>query len=211
LPYHVEIRRSIRRARAFNLSPQTLQRTVVGPWLAVLTFALGGREWEPGDCDLRVLEGPALSPQELAYGQGWANAERSGRDVAAELLRRQAAAGAVLAVLAQSADGLEAVGGALRSIGIEPRDFAPLREWLVRGAPADERPRGGAVVVVVEGAEPAPGWLFDAGLALGAFGARAFVVALGAAEVPPELGRGADVRLDPDEPATLGALAELLV
>jgi hypothetical protein len=211
LAYHVQIRRSIRRASAFNLSRETLQRTVVGPWLEGRTFELGGREWDPGECDLRVLEGPALSPQELAYGQGWANAERAGRDVAAELLRQRAAADAVLAVLAESTDGREAVGEALRSFGIQLRDFAQLRDRLVRGAPAGERRRGGAVVIVVESAEPAPRWLFDAGLALGAFAARAFVVALGATEVPAELGRGADVRLDPGEPATVCALAELLV
>ena len=35
-------------------------------------LSLGDREWDPKDSTLRILEGPQLSPPELAYGQGLA-------------------------------------------------------------------------------------------------------------------------------------------
>ncbi len=86
MPYHVEIRRSVRRAWAFNLSEATLRETIVEPWLSGRQVELGDRRWEPRESSLRIIEGVELAPQDLAYGQGWNAAERSGEDVTRRLL-----------------------------------------------------------------------------------------------------------------------------
>ena len=72
MPYHVEVQRGRRRARAFNLGEGELRRTVIDPWTrgsdadARRPHAASRRE-----STLRILEGPALSPADLAFGQGW--------------------------------------------------------------------------------------------------------------------------------------------
>src|SRR6266496_2553235 len=86
MPYHVEIRQGLRRARQFNLEEEELRARVLDPWRAGRMIRLGDRQWEPRESELRILDGAELSHQDLAYGQAWANAERSGRDVARELL-----------------------------------------------------------------------------------------------------------------------------
>ena len=92
MPFHVEISGGINHARAFNLSAEELRRTIVEPWLAQRPVELGEREWEPQENRLRILEGPHLDPPDLAFGQGWSNAERSAEDVTQ---RRLEAAGPV--------------------------------------------------------------------------------------------------------------------
>jgi len=77
VPFHVEIRAGINHARAFNLSREQLLVTVVAPWLEDLTVELGEQEWLPAESQLKILEGPHLEGPDLAFGQGWANAERS--------------------------------------------------------------------------------------------------------------------------------------
>jgi hypothetical protein len=86
VPYHVEIRRGFRRAWSFNFSEETVHADVVNPWLAGRVIELGDREWEPRESSLRIIEGPELSPPDLAHGQGWNAAERSGEDVTRRLL-----------------------------------------------------------------------------------------------------------------------------
>jgi hypothetical protein len=210
VPYHVEIRRSYRRAWAFNLSAEKLHRTIVGPWLGDRPIELGDREWEPRECRLRILDGPELPPQDLAFGQGWSNAERSGRDVAVELLRKVAPARAGIAVVAATGADRAAIVSALRAIGTEPGELAPLREWLVRGAHPEMQPNAGAIAVVAVSADQGPEWLFEAGLAIGAFGRRALVVRLGGAAPPAALAELDPLSLDPADPGTLAAFAERL-
>jgi hypothetical protein len=86
MPYHVEIKHSIRRAWAFNLSEERVSADVAGPWLAGQMIELGDREWEPRESSLRIIEGPELAPPDLAYGQGWNAAQQSGEDVTRRLL-----------------------------------------------------------------------------------------------------------------------------
>lgn len=47
---------------------------------------MGDREWEPRDSSLKILDGPQLVTQDLAFGQGWANAERASENVTREVL-----------------------------------------------------------------------------------------------------------------------------
>ena len=51
---------------------------MVDPWRAGRKVELGDQEWDPADTVLTILEGPELSQPDLALGQGWNNAERSG-------------------------------------------------------------------------------------------------------------------------------------
>jgi hypothetical protein len=70
--------------------------------------------------------------------------------------------------------------------------------------------RGYAAVLAFESPTPPGTWLFEAGLARGALGARAVVAQLGDTGIPVEL-RGVDViRLDPEDEASLGALEDRL-
>jgi hypothetical protein len=130
MAYHVQIRRSLRRAWAFNLDRDRVSRAVIEPWLAGRTLRLGDREWLPRDCSLRIVEGPELPPQDLAFGQGWNAAERSGEDVTRGLLGEVANARA-------SADGAEvaaigdALSAALAAAAAGDPVLAPLRHRLL--------------------------------------------------------------------------------
>jgi hypothetical protein len=88
MPFHIEVAAGRRRARSFNLTEEELGRTVLDPWLSDRPILLGDRKWTRRDEEskLRILEGPELSVQDLAFSQGWANAERSATDVTATVL-----------------------------------------------------------------------------------------------------------------------------
>jgi hypothetical protein len=215
MPFHVEIRRSHRRAWAFNLDETKLRRTVLDPWRRGRPVVLGDREWEPEEGSLRILEGPELSPQDLAYGQGWHNAERSAEEATASIMSRAATEATAVAVLAETSAGQRSVTDVLQQLEIRAADWAAVRSRVVAAATAVEQPTLDGVevvaaVLVVEGSEPARSWLFEAGLALGALGGRAIVAQLGAEPPPPELRDLAAIRLEPGEPGSLQALAELL-
>ena len=105
MAFHVEITAGFHHARVFNLNEEELRRTVVEPWLDERPIELGDREWEPRSRELRILEGPELSNPDLAFGQGWSNAERRGEDVTQRILgprsasRREGAAGPAAIVI----------------------------------------------------------------------------------------------------------------
>jgi hypothetical protein len=87
MSFHIEVTNSRRHARSFNLTEEELGRTVLDPWLSGRPILLGDRKWSRDDeSNLRILEGPELSIQDLAFSQGWANAERSASDVTATVL-----------------------------------------------------------------------------------------------------------------------------
>jgi hypothetical protein len=86
VPFHVELSNGLSHARAFNLSREKLLAQVIAPWLEDLTVELGEQEWLPTESQLKILEGPHLEGPDLAFGQGWANAERSSENVTAQEL-----------------------------------------------------------------------------------------------------------------------------
>jgi hypothetical protein len=161
LSYHVQVSRSFQRAALFNLSEADLIDRIVEPWSRGARVELGDREWDPVEADLVVLEGPELDAPELALGQGWGNASRTGRDVTAEVLNRSRP----VSVVAGPA-GRAAVAGALA--GLRVVDWETVRERIL--ASADP---GVAYAVVVLDDEVDR---FEAGLAVGALGARALLV-----------------------------------
>jgi hypothetical protein len=81
MAFHVEIGSGLSHAREFNLDAGKLAELVIAPWLAGHPVKLGEQDWNPRDSTLRILEGPHLDPPDLAFGQGWANAERASEDV----------------------------------------------------------------------------------------------------------------------------------
>jgi hypothetical protein len=88
MAFHIEVATGRRHARSFNLTEEELGRTVLDPWLSGRPILLGDRKWKRDDEDsrLKILEGPELSIQDLAFSQGWANATRSASDVTASTL-----------------------------------------------------------------------------------------------------------------------------
>jgi hypothetical protein len=86
MPFHIEVATGRQHARSFNLTDEELRRTVLDPWLAGRPVLLGDRKWTRDDAELRILEGPELSIQDLAFSQGWANAQRSAADVTPAVL-----------------------------------------------------------------------------------------------------------------------------
>lgn len=181
MAFHVEIRRGRRWAREFNLSERELRESVLDPWVRGRAISLGDREWEPAECDLRVLEGPELSPQDLAFGRGWGAAEQSGRDVARELVGGAARKAAMVAVLAETDASRSSVAGALDGLGLASA------AWSAALVAGDEESRPVAVLLAPESAEPGRQWLFDAGSAVGALGGRAVVVLPPSGSRPAEL------------------------
>ena len=207
MPFHVEVRRSYHRAWAFNLDSEGLRRTVLEPWVRGTPLRIGDRDWDPSKCSLRVLEGAHLAPADLAHGQGWNRAERSGRDVARELLAgspaRPAGGATIVAPTAQARD---AAAGLLRALGMTVVEFASVREALLS---SEQDTVAAQVALVVVAASASEEWHFDAGLALGAFGARAAIVSL-TSDGPAHLAGRPVTSLDAADPAAPGLLAEAL-
>jgi hypothetical protein len=213
MPFHVELRRGHRRASAFNLDLQTLQQVVLEPWIRNHTVELGEKEWEPGESELQILEGPQLEGADLAMGRGWHNAQRVSEDVTAQLLETMAAEAARIAVLAASPSAGEEVGGILTQLGVEQADWDQVRARILAASGAGAAPPtdlGVAAVLLVGEPEPDPVWQFEAGLAVGALGARAIAVQLGDEPPPAALRDLAVIRVDPANQAAAQALAERL-
>jgi hypothetical protein len=59
---------------------------VVAPWLENRVIEMGDREWRPQDSGLKILEGPAMEPPDLAFSQGWSNAERASENVTRDVM-----------------------------------------------------------------------------------------------------------------------------
>ncbi len=187
MPYHVEVRRPRRHARLFNLGEDELRRSVLDPWARGGPLTIGDQRWERRESTLRILEGPELSATDLAFGQGWNAAERTAQDVTAELLSGPAASS--VAVLAPDAEAGRPVTALLEELGVGAAEWPALRERLLAWLTAPTVPVAlevGAVVIVC-GSDAPDGWLFDAGLALGALGPRAVLVAPAGALVPSML------------------------
>jgi hypothetical protein len=211
--YHVEIRRSFRHAQAFNLDEDRLRRTVVDRWRRGVPIEIGGKEWEPDESTLKILEGPELTPPELTLGRGWTNAEKSGEDVTARIVGTGEAQSTVV-VVAETPAGQRTVAELLAVMGARPADWDYLRARLTAAASVADSSALDvdqvAAVVVCERSDPDPAWLFDSGLAIGALAGKAVVVQLGDEDPPAVLRDLGVIRLDPARPASLVALAERL-
>jgi hypothetical protein len=211
MPFHVEISSGFRqRARVFNLDDATLRNTILEPWIRGAAIELGDKEWLPRECKLTVLEGPELADTDLAMGRGWSNAEKSSRNVTRELVDGASApSGPIVAVIAETAAGEAAIDQMLRRLEIDAAPWSEVRGRIL-GPPRRGDRSGYGAVLAFETPTPPGSWLFDAGLARGALGARAVVAQLGGSGIPVEL-TGVDVvRLDPEDEASVAALRDRL-
>jgi hypothetical protein len=207
MPFHVEISRGYRRARAFNLDEAKLRADILDPWMRGRVVMLGDRDWEPRDCKLVVLQGPELSDTDLAMGRGWSNAQRTADNVTRRLVDAEAApsGGPLVVVLAESEGAGAEVARAVERLGLETAPWSELRGRILN-PPRDRRGGGFAAALAFDSSSPSPEWLFDAGLARGAIGARAVFVQVGDAGIPSQLAGIEVMRLDPENEASVQAL-----
>lgn len=145
MPFHVELSTGINHARAFNLSREQLLAQVVAPWLEGLPVELGEQEWLPAESELKILEGKRLDGPDLAFGQGWSNAERSAEEVTQRELAAAPSPELPEAFVIEAAQPDAAVGKMLEGQAATPVSWADARERI------DGRdPTIAAVILVVE-------------------------------------------------------------
>ncbi len=149
MPFHIEVRTSLRHARSFNLTADELQRTVLTPWLSGRPINLGERKWTKEDATLRILEGPELSNPELSFGQGWANAERGSEDVTGSALsggeETAAASRGPATIVIESDSALQTVTGLVAGQETRSASLEEVRERIDGGDPSVA-----AVILVVQ-------------------------------------------------------------
>jgi hypothetical protein len=84
--FHLELRQFPHVTREFNLSREQLEARVLSRWVRGEPFETGEHTWDPQRAKLVVYEGPALAPDEIGMGRGWANVTRRGEEVTGRLL-----------------------------------------------------------------------------------------------------------------------------
>lgn len=92
---HVELRQGRNQTRAFNLGEEEALRRFLLPFVGGRTLLHADREWEPRRTKLTVYEAPELGVEQMGMGRGWANVQKTGREVTTELLARARGGGAV--------------------------------------------------------------------------------------------------------------------
>ena len=212
MAFHVEISSGFRqRARAFNLDEAKLSATVLEPWVQGRRVHLGEKDFEPKDSKLVVLKGPELADVDLSMGRGWSNAEKASENVTRRVVETASVpAKPVVAILAEEDAARGEVAAMLARLELELAPWDELRSRIL-GAPAAGGGPGYAAVLALGDSAPSASWLFDAGLARGALGARALVVQLGDAAIPAQLAGVEVMRLEPGEESSVRALGDRLV
>src|SRR2546428_14154110 len=170
MAFHLEVSRSLNRARLFNLDEAGLSR-VLGPWAQGQPVEIGEREWDPGESELTVLDGPVLEPPDLAMGQGWNNAAKVSRDVSREVLERARADASqpyAVAVMADEHETHSAIESVLHGLGLRAIDWSAARAGILD--PEASAYAAGAVAAVVPGGGPPAPPPLAVGVGRGALG-----------------------------------------
>lgn len=144
MPFHIEISSALDRARVLNVGESELREQILEAWVAGLPFGFGGRDWEPRESRLTILEGPALDSP--TGEEGWADALRAAEDVTRPMLEAaEENAPAQVAVVVE-AESVEAALKNLRS-GKPPQQisWASAIERI-----GDRDPEVSAVILVVK-------------------------------------------------------------
>lgn len=145
MPFHVEVNSGHQHARLFNLGEVELRGAVLEPWVAGASFDFGEHEWDPRESRLTILEGPEMKGPDLAFGQGWSNAQRAAKDVTRRLLETAEASAPVRSAGTIAADSLEAALQSMRE-GSQPQPI----HWSAALERIDGRdPEVTAVILVV--------------------------------------------------------------
>jgi hypothetical protein len=198
--YHVELKHGrFQSARVFNIDEPELEPSLLAPWRAGGSVMIEGKKWDLRDAEVTILQGPALEPEELAYGHGWSAAQKRATDVSGELLKRTPPPAAPVAALGGAAQRSVVVmhGGGeeetrralfaqLGELGAAPLDWTLLLQGArdAGGGPSDALDQAlsiaGALIVLLGASDP-PDLLVWAGMAVGRRpGAVGFVLGPGA-------------------------------
>lgn len=145
MPFHVELRTGINHARSFNLSHEQLLAQVIAPWMEDLMIELGEQEWLPSESQLKILEGPHLGGPDLAFGQGWANAERASENVTKRELASAPPPQQPDAFVVESGDPQTTIAGMLGGQQATPVTWSDARKRIDSHDPAVA-----AVILVVK-------------------------------------------------------------
>ncbi len=113
MPFHVEIRSPLHHARALNVEEAELRGTVLDFWVTGLPFKFGGRDWEPRESRLTILEGPEIEAESEEVG--WHAALRGADDVTRPLLEKAEASAPNRIAIVVEADSVEMALQGLRS------------------------------------------------------------------------------------------------
>lgn len=144
MPFHVEISSPLDRARVLDVDEAELHKGILEPWVSGLPFEFGGRDWEPRESRLTILEGPV--PGTESAGDGWQNVLRTTEDVTRPMLEAaEASAPAQIAVVVEA----ESVEAALKGMRAgKPPQQIPWPTALERIGSRD--PDVTAVILVVK-------------------------------------------------------------
>jgi hypothetical protein len=97
-----------------------MRRTILEPWVTGLPFEFGGRDWQPQESRLAILEGPTLESAAEDPDAAWLVALQAGEDVTRQLLEAAEREAPEQRALVVEADSLHSALKGLRS-GREPR------------------------------------------------------------------------------------------
>lgn len=152
MPFHVELRSPLHRARLLNVDDTELRKQVLDFWIAGLPFKFKGQDWAPRESRLTILEGPEIEPAADADDGGWQQALRSAEDVTRGMLEAAEASAPTRMAVVVEADSVE---GALRDLrsGRAPQQIS----WAEAAARiSNQDPDVTAVILVVR--RPEVGW-----------------------------------------------------
>lgn len=154
MPFHVEVSSGHQHARLFNVDAAELRDAVLESWVAGAPFEFGEHRWDPRESRLTVLEGPEMKGPDLAFGQGWSNAQRLAENVTRPLLEAAESSAPARSAGVIAADSLEAALQFMREGGqpqpvhwsaalerIDGRDLGVTAVILVVKPPEAEQPR----------------------------------------------------------------------
>ena len=86
MAFHLELRHSIHRARAFNLSREDLDARFARPWASGEDVHYEERAWDPEKAKLTIYEGREIEPAEMGMDRGWATVGRTAQEVTETVL-----------------------------------------------------------------------------------------------------------------------------
>jgi hypothetical protein len=156
MSFHVEISSSLQHARVFNLGEAEM-RHILDRWVSNRPVELGDQEWEPRKSSLKVLEGPRLDNPDLAFGQGWSNAERSAQNVTRSVVAEAAQEVSKSAPSVMVVGAAESADQTLAEITSPDNAEGNLIAWeQARGWIDDRDPKVTAVILVIERSAPEP-------------------------------------------------------
>ncbi len=152
MPFHIEIRSPLHRARLLNVDEAELREQVLDFWVAGLPFKFRGEDWAPRESRLTILEGAEIDLEARNDDVGWQQALRAADDVTRKMLEAaEASAPSRIAVVIE-ADSVETALRDLRS-GRPPEQIS----WAAAAERiASQDPDVTALILVVK--RPEIGW-----------------------------------------------------